>query len=852
MSQNCQCLLAGNQEVRFEGNLEASIIFVFESPGQTELNEYRPVCGPAGVRWETELNKVGISRQEVFIINSARCRINKQAFSDSQIKQIVKSCRPALKTAIEHIKPKVIVVCGGVASHSVMDVPITGIKKRRGTWDYSKEFDCLVLYTIHPSATLRNESDLPLFQQDLRSLQTFVNNGYSNPTEETNYQEVDSIKFMLDKSNITVGLDTETQGLKWFDENFVLISYSVSDAPRTGYNIVLWEEVRPAEGSDEIPEHDKYIVWHRDKEDVPVFLKKADFYDTKMNELRELLIREDIKKYTKNGIGYDCHVFEAAGLPRMVNHAMDVQLASHALDSELYLNNNLEFLTKSFTNMAAFKTEFKAAYKIEDMLWTLRENREAYNLYAIQDADATRRIGIAIREEMIKDPTTANYYMKLVHPVAETVLYNISKNGMLADKDGIKKAEVEVLDELDICEKECIKRIPPAVKAKHVGNLNLNRRKLIADTLFTEDGFGLVAKSFTTKTGDPQVGKDILKQLKLHAKKDARDFLEWRENREELRILYSNYIKSLQEYIGADNRIRTSMSVSFTSSGRVGARKPNTMVFPARNKKQKRIVKSLFIAPPGYKLINLDQSQSELRFLAFIAQDNRLLEAFRNDEDIHSITAIGMVARAGEIWGNLDTSKQKEARQKAKPVNFGLPFGMSSYGLMEYALNDYGIKLSKKEAKEMWEGWHNLYPGVRLWHEECLAKMYRDGKVRTIFGRNRYLRNLTATEERIVKEAERTGINVLIQGPSSDYTLLGGRQMYKDGFVDTEDIKLVNFVHDSLAFYVKEEKVEELAPQLKQRMEHVDTSDFGFELSVPMKVDIQVGDNLAEMEELEL
>jgi hypothetical protein len=394
---------------------------------------------------------------------------------------------------------------------------------------------------------------------------------------------------MLDKSNITVGLDTETQGLKWFDENFVLISYSVSDAPRTGYNVVLWEEVLPVEGSDEIPEHDKYIVWHRDKEDVPVFLKKATNYDMKMNELRELLIREDIKKYTKNGIGYDCHVFEAAGLPKMVNHTMDVQLASHALDSELYLNNNLEFLTKSFTNMAAFKTDFKAAYKIDDMLWTLRENREAYNLYAIRDADATRRIGIAIREEMIKDPTTANYYMKLVHPIAETVLYNISKNGMLMDKGGIKRAEVEVLDELDTCEKECVKRIPKVIREKHKGfvdekgNLNLNRRKLIADTLFTEDGFGLTATSFTAKTGDPQVSKDILKQLKLHAKKDAHDFLEWRENREELRILYSNYIKSLQEYIGKDNRIRTSMSVSFTSSGRVGCIRKGTKIEIARD-----------------------------------------------------------------------------------------------------------------------------------------------------------------------------------------------------------------------------------------------------------------------------
>jgi len=177
---------------------------------------------------------------------------------------------------------------------------------------------------------------------------------------------------------------------------------------------------------------------------------------------------------------------------------------------------------------------------------------------------------------------------------------------------------------------------------------------------------------------------------------------------------------------------------------------------------------------------------------------------------------------------------------------------MSIQGLREYALNDYGVHLSQKEAKEAWEGWHHLYPGIRLWHDKCISEMYRDGKVRTIFGRNRWLKNLNSSEEWIVKETERTGINVLIQGPSSDYTLLGAKQLYDDRVIDTDDIQLVNFVHDSLALYVKENKIEELALILKQKMEHVDTSDFGFELSVPMKVDIQVGDSLASLEELKL
>lgn len=861
MSRSCDCLLSKNgTEVRFEGNLKADVVFVFESPGRTEVAKGRPVVGEAGKRWEAELNRVGLAREGVFIINASRCLIEKSKFSDKQIKEIIKSCRTGLRVAIEHIKPKVVVACGGIASHSLMGVPITGIRNRRGTWDYSKEFNCDVLYTYHPAATLHNESTLPYFQQDFRSLKAYIDNGFSIPVEKVSYSEVESIQFLLDKSNITVGIDTETQGLRWFTDDFTIISYSVSDAPKVGYNIVLWEEILPV--GDEIPEHDRFIVYHRGKEEIPIFLRKAHNYDTKIDELRELLVREDIKKYTKNGVGFDCPVFNSIGMHDMVSHAMDIQIASHALDSELYLNNSLESLIQSFTSMPPYKSEFAAEFKKDDMLFSLRENRKAFTDYAVADADSTLRVGLAIKEEMMKDPVTANYYMKFVHPISSTVLYAISKNGILIDRDGIKKAEIEVLEELDVCEKECIRRIPEKVREKHgkflsdKGVLNLNRNKLIIDVLFSEEGFGLTPTAFTAKsTPDnqtPQVSKDVLKQIKNSSRKEVMEFIEWREDREELNNTYSDYIKPLQKHITKENRIHTSMSLSFTVTGRAGSRRPNTMVFPSRNQRQKKIVKSLFVAPEGFKILNADLSQAELRFIAHESQDERMLEVYKNDEDIHQLTAMDLVARSGKIWDDLSKSEQKVYRQKAKPVNFGLPYGMSAYGLQIYALNDYGIKLSKREAQLMWDSWYALYPGVKLWQEKCLRDMYKDGKVRTIFGRLRYLRDLYSSNKGRVNAAEREGINVRIQGPSSDYTLLGGYQLFQDGLMDSGEVKLINFVHDSLAFYAPEDKTFSCGKIIKDRMEHVDTSDFGFALSVPMKVDLQVGDDLYNMKTLSI
>ena len=152
----------------------------------------------------------------------------------------------------------------------------------------------------------------------------------------------------------------------------------------------------------------------------------------------------------------------------------------------------------------------------------------------------------------------------------------------------------------------------------------------------------------------------------------------------------------------------------------------------------------------------------------------------------------------------------------------------------------------------MWEAWHGLYTKVKEWQNRCIREMHKYGKVRTIFGRNRYLRNLNSKDEQVIKRTEREGVNVKIQGPSSDYTLLGGCQMYKSGFIDEINIKEINFVHDSLVYEIKEDKIEYYAKEIKYRMEHVDTlTDFGFELSVPMKVDIQIGDNLYAMGEME-
>lgn len=855
MSKECQCLLAGQIEVPYEGNLEADIIFVLESPGREEVIQKRPAVGDAGIQWESVINEFGFQRKDVFIINPARCRMDKQALGQSGIKKVVAACRGALVTAVQHIKPKIIVCCGGIASHSVTGVTVAGVKNRRGKWEYSQEFNCQVLHTLHPSFTLRDPSQLPFFKQDIQELRRVVDANFEVKRHEVfNYKEVDSIRFLLDRNPEVVGFDTETQGLKWFDDDFVPISYSVSDEKGQAYQIVLWEE-----GTEK--EHYKQIVYPRDKQDTVIYIKKAKNHDQKMEGLRELCGNENIKKYVMTS--YDEHVMDSMGITDQKGFVLDVQIGAHVLNSDVYRNAHLADLENIFSDIdSSYNYTFADNYKKEDMLWSLKQDREAFNTYSCADSDGTRRVGLNIKEELMKDELNARYYVKMVHPITKTVLYNLSKNGMLVDVDRLPSVSADIKIERDRLEAECLAVIPEAVKQmdKHKNQLEikgskrpLNRGLFIADTLFSDKGFGLKPLGYTPKKGDPKVDQDTLLQVKLKANKTARKFIDLKLERDEYHILYTRYIKNIELYTAKDNRVHPSFSTTFTVTGRVGARTINSMNLPKR-RKQAKLIRSLFIVPQGSSMLNVDASQAELRWIAHESQDTRMLEAYRNDEDLHTTTALSMLMLAGKVIEDLSSVEMKEARQNAKPANFGLSFGMSAYGYREYALNDFGVSMTQKQATESRNAWFTLYPGVAVWHEKAIQEMYRDGGVRHAFGRFRHLPNLFSKDDGVRHAAEREGVNAKIQGPSSDAVLYSGYKMYDDGFIDRPEIKLVNFVHDNLTFEVRgtDSYKESLAREVVDRMSNSDFPEFGFSLSVPMKADAELGPNLAELEELKL
>ena len=838
MSKNCDCLCRGQQEVRYEGNTNADIAFVFESPGHTELREKRPVVGDAGQRWEATINDFGFRREEFFIANAARCMIDKDQFSDKEIKSIVQSCSKALKPCLHHVQPKVIVAAGGIAQYAVLGLPITGVLKRRGEWRWSEEFNCQVLLTVHPSYTLRNESYLPRFRSDVKALRQFADNGFEFQEFQTEgYKEVDSIAFLLEKKKISVGIDTETQGRNWADPNSIVISYQVSSASGEGYTIFLHEETETEQEADFTLQCDR----------GPVFVKRASDFDRKIAELGELLSRSDIKKYMMTN--FDVHRFHNLGLTDIKSYVLEVQAAAHVLDSVLYLNGRLQLLEEQFTDMdASYNAAFDTTFEKSDMLASLRQDRQAFIAYGSADADGTLRVGKSIRKQLLKSSASANYYVNLIHPVTTTVLFSLERNGLLIDTAALPQVSEEVKKSTKEVEQECLKLVPEHVFKKYKENPSLNRRRFIADILFTKEGFGLEPLGRTAKTKEPKTDQDTLKRFQSSANKKVRNFIRLKLKRDDLHTTHSRYLKNLPQHIFSDNRVHPSYSIPFTSSGRVGARNPNSMNWPKRTESAS-LVRRLIIASPGKALLNIDASQAELRWVAHVAQDPRMLEAYRNGEDLHLITA---KAISGKDFSTLPPEEIAMLRYKAKPGNFGLIYGMSPYGYKEYALDEYGIHLSSAQAKLDVAKWFDLYRGVQQWHEQTTRQMYSQGWIRHALGRIRYLPELFSPDRIAREKAERIGINFQIQGPSSDTVLLTAKQMYDAGFIDRKEIKLVLFVHDNLMFEVDENKVEELAREAIGFFENVDLSQFGVDFSVLFKADAEAGLNYAELKELSL
>ncbi len=388
------------------------------------------------------------------------------------------------------------------------------------------------------------------------------------------------------------------------------------------------------------------------------------------------------------------------------------------------------------------------------------------------------------------------------------VLADMEEDGILVDRDALAKLSEEFADRLSSLEKE-IYRVAGR-------EFNINSPKQLADILFDDIGLPRGRKTKTGYSTDVKVLEKLSSQHELPA-----TVLEFRS----LAKLKSTYVDKLAGLADrGDGRIHSSFNQCGTATGRLSSSEPNLQNIPIRTHEGRRI-RSVFVAKPGCLFLAADYSQIDLRVLAHYSRDEVLTKAFRGGEDIHSKTA-------AEIFHVSLPLVTKDMRRVAKTINFGIVYGMSSFGLASQ------LQISRKEAQGFIDRYFEVYSGVKSFMESVVNQAEQDGFVTTLLGRRRYLPEINSRNRTRRDFARRTAINTPVQGTAADIIKMSMAEVAR-GLNSGEAMGAVVLqIHDELVLEVPEGGVSHTGEFLCRVMENV------MSLSVPLVVNLNVGKNL--------
>jgi uracil-DNA glycosylase family 4 len=844
----CDCLLKNRIEVPYSGKRDSDIAFVGESPGATEEQVGKPFQGDSGKLLKRLVLEVGLQWSAFAVFNSARCLIDKKELSAPEIRKILEACRPRLKRSILKTQPKLLILLGDLAIQQITGRK--GVGKNRGRWFWLEEFNCWALATYHPSWVLRGNPEYYL-KQDLCMVVDFIKSGMKPPKQEDlDYQKVKSIRELLKRADkgekIIASVDSETTGLNFLDKGVIPICYSLSFDKAQGWTVPLYREAesgkipvkvkRPKPGTKKPIEQ---IVW----------MNPIGNIERKKRELKAFLEHPNIKKVTMNG-NFDFHIFEEfIGDFDLQGYIMDVQAAAHVINENDYKQASLETLQTLFTDFRSdYSQDFKENHSYFDMPSV---PMKALSYYANGDSDTTRRVATTLIDLLNKPAyqRQKNYYQKLVHPVLYHVLLTLERNGSKVDMKSLPKVKVASAEMLESLAKKMTKLTPVKVREKHAEKFTWTRGDLIADVLFSKQGYNLKSTNKTAKGKnalDKNSRKALLDNSRLPEK--AREFLKLLDAWKEQHTFYTRYLTGFEKAVQADGRIHSRYSIVNAVTGRIASSEPNLMNIPKRSA-QAGLIRQLICAPKGKVLLAVDASQAELRFAAHLSQDKNMLRIFRNGLDMHRETAEHIKGKKKE---EMTEAEFKKARQDAKPANFGLLYLMSPKGFQEYAKNDYGVIMSLEQAEQYIEKWFALYPGLRKYHAKTIKFCEEYGYVESPLGRRRHLPEIHSDSMGIRNYARRQAVNHPIQSASSDTVLLATAEIQKKKLLNPDEIKLVNFIHDEVVYEVDDNSsvIERNYKTIKNAMEHPPLHRFGVELSIPLVSDGKIGKNLASMQEI--
>ena len=587
-------------------------------------------------------------------------------------------------------------------------------------------------------------------------------------------KEVDFDKLLqkLVKKKI-FSFDTETTSLDPISAKLVGFSFSTSEGE--GYYVPFSH----AENNNINVKEDKIFAMLNE-----LFRKK---------ELRVIgqNIKYDINVLSKYKITFKCKIEDTMLLSYIYNSS-----GKHDLDS----------LAKKYLDYEKIKYDDVVGSGSKQKIFSEIDISEA-KIYACEDADITLRLYNYFIGKLSKLKEQFALYNNVELPLLN-VISQIEQNGVMIDHKSLQKQSIDLGERIASIEEDVYKLADQ--------EFNIGSPKQLQDIFYNQLKLPIIKK---TPKGQPSTNEDVMQELSLLH--DLPKLILQYRNLSKLKNTYTDKLGT--QINDKTHRLHTSYNQTVTITGRLSSSNPNLQNIPIKTDDGKKIRKT-FITTKENKILSADYSQIELRVMAHISKDKSLITSFLNGEDIHSATAI-------EVFSLKNKTPSQDERRAAKAINFGLIYGISSFGLSKQ------LKINNNDAKDYIEKYFIKYEGVRDFMDKIKKDAKKMGFVSTMLGRRVYVPNITHSNFQIRSAAERTAINAPIQGTAADILKIAMIDIAKWIEKENAPVKIIMQVHDELVFEVNKSFVEEANRKISQLMANC------FKLDVPLLVDIGVGDN---------
>ena len=533
--------------------------------------------------------------------------------------------------------------------------------------------------------------------------------------------------------------------------------------------------------------------------------------DLVLKKIKNILEDVSIKKVGQN-IKFDYMVLKQHGITiqsmedtMLISYILDAGLNRHNLDilSEIHLNHK----TISYKDLVG---SGKKKINFSDV--DLKKATE----YAAEDADVTLRLYKKLKKRLDEEKLNKNY--ELFEKPMISLLSEMEFNGIKVDKNYLQILSKKF--------EKRIKKIEEEIYSLAGKKFNIGSPKQLGELIYNDLK---ITKLKKTKKGSLATSAKILEELAHKGHKFPNLVLEWRQ----ISKLKNTYSDALQDHINAKTkRVHTSFLLAATNTGRLASSDPNLQNIPIKTEDGKEIRKA-FVAEKNKILISADYNQIEMRILADIANVKELKKAFKNNEDIHSLTA-------SQVFNVSIDSVNEDLRRKAKAINFGIIYGITQYGLAKQ------ISVSNQEALDFIESYFKKFPEIKEYMNSTIKACRKNGYVSNIFGRKIHLRGINDKNFSVRSFQERAAINAPIQSSAADIIRLA---MIKINNLIKEnkkiEAKILLQIHDELIFETAEENKDYVKKTIKQAMSSISSSDHHI-FSIPLEVNVNSGYNWGE------